>query len=118
MTVRTTPAVTLAYSKAAARRIIKSERTMIQFCQLCGSMPCRCGTSAPLVDWSKANPPSQWVPYVHTPSQRERIATAAMQAIATSTTNGWCTATDAPEIARRAVALTDALIAALRGARP
>lgn len=81
------------------------------FCQLCHQAPCVC--SGTPVDWGKPGP-LQWVPHVHTPSQRERIATAAMQAIATSTVNGWVSGEgDAQEIAKRALFLADALIAGL-----
>lgn len=45
------------------------------------------------------------------PHIRLAIAALAMQALATTTTNGWVNQSDAPEIARRAVALADALLA-------
>ena len=46
-------------------------------------------------------------------SKREYFAGQAMQAICTSTSNGWVASSDAVNIAERAVSIADALIAAL-----
>ena len=57
-------------------------------------------------------PMPQW-DFSYKPTQREYFAARAMQALATSTSNGWADPKDAAEIGRRAVAIADGLIAAL-----
>ena len=91
-------------------------------CQACGmfvpwNATHACGGPAPVMPAPWPAPltpgPVPWAPFEYKPTQREYFAARAMQAIATSTSNGWADAKDAGEIGKRAVAIADGLIAAL-----